>query len=71
MHFRKSNFCSNELDVQEAKAVSHSSTKSEVIFLDAGLRMDGITALDMWDLVFEGLHHHLHPWARRADALHS
>ena len=32
-------------------SVSHSSTESEIIFLDAGLRLDGITALDLWDLI--------------------
>ena len=37
-------------------AVSHSSTESEVISLEAGLRMDGIPALDLWDLVLEVLH---------------
>ena len=37
-------------------SVSHSSTESEVISLDAGLRMDGILALDLWDLVIEMLH---------------
>ena len=31
-------------------AVSHSSTESEIISLDAGLRLDGIPALDLWDL---------------------
>ena len=31
-------------------SVSHCSTESEVISLDAGLRMDGIPALDPWDL---------------------
>ena len=31
--------------------VSHSSTESEIISLDAGLRLDGILALDPWDLV--------------------
>ena len=31
--------------------VSHSSTESEIISLDAGLRMDGILALDLWDIV--------------------
>ena len=30
---------------------SHSSTESEIISLDAGSRMDGIPALDLWDLV--------------------
>ena len=37
-------------------AVSHSSTESAVISLDVGLGMDGIPALDSWDLVFEVLH---------------
>ena len=32
-------------------AVSHSSTESEIIFLDAGTRLDGIPALDLWDLI--------------------
>ena len=32
-------------------AVSHSSTESEIISLDAGLRLDGIPALDLWDLI--------------------
>ena len=31
-------------------SVSHSSTESEIISLDAGLRLDGIPALDLWDL---------------------
>ena len=32
-------------------SVSHSSTESEIISLDAGWRLDGITALDLWDLI--------------------
>ena len=36
--------------------VSHSSTESEYISLDAGPRMDGIPALDLWDLVIQLLH---------------
>ena len=36
--------------------VSHSSTESEIISLDAGLRMDGIPALDLWDLIVAVLH---------------
>ena len=32
-------------------AVLHSSTESEIISLDAGLRLDGIPALDLWDLI--------------------
>ena len=34
-------------------SVSHSSAEAEIVSLDAGLRMDGIPALDLWDLVFE------------------
>ena len=32
-------------------SVSHGSTESEIISLDASLRMDGIPALDLWDLI--------------------
>ena len=32
-------------------SVSHSSTESEIISLDAGLRLDGILALDLWGLI--------------------
>ena len=32
-------------------SVSHSSTESEIISLDEGLRLDGIPALDLWDLI--------------------
>ena len=32
-------------------SASHSSTESEIISLDAGLRLDGIPALDLWDLI--------------------
>ena len=31
--------------------VSHGSTESEIVSLDAGLRMDGLLALDLWDTV--------------------
>ena len=34
-------------------SVSHSSTGSEIISLDAGLRMDELPALDIWDIVIE------------------
>ena len=36
-------------------SVSNSSTESEIISLDAGLRMDGLPALDSWDIVIEVL----------------
>ena len=32
-------------------SVSHSSTESEIISLDAGLRLDGIPTLVLWDLI--------------------
>ena len=32
-------------------SVSHSSTESEIISLDAGLMLDDIPALDLWDLI--------------------
>ena len=32
-------------------AVSHSSTESENISLDTGLRLDGLPALELWDLI--------------------
>ena len=37
-------------------AVSHSSTESEIISLDATLRLDGKPALDLWDLIVAVLH---------------
>ena len=36
-------------------SVTHSSTDSEIISLDAGLRIDGLLALDSWDVVIEVL----------------
>ena len=36
---------------KKQNSVSHSSTESEIISLDAGLRQDGIPALDLWDLI--------------------
>ena len=37
-------------------SVSQSSTEAEIIYLDAGLRMDGIPALNLWDFVIEVYH---------------
>ena len=37
-------------------SVSHSSTEAEIISLDAGLGMDGLPALTLWDLVIEIFH---------------
>ena len=32
-------------------SVSHSPTESEITSLNAGLRLDGIPAVDLWDLI--------------------
>ena len=32
-------------------AFSHNSTESEIISLDTGLRLDGLPALELWDLI--------------------
>ena len=56
MFFVKSYICSNQLDFKKQISVSHSSTVSEMISLDAGLRLDGIPALDLWDLIVAVLH---------------
>ena len=56
-------------------SVSHSSTESEVISLDAGFRMDGIPALDLWDLVIEVLHSkktvRRNPWRDETQSKHT
>ena len=36
---------------KKQNAVSHSSTESEIISLDTGLRLDGLPALELWDLI--------------------
>ena len=36
---------------EKQTSVSHSSTESEIISLDAGLRLDGVTAHDLMDLI--------------------
>ena len=32
-------------------SVSHSSTESEIVSLDTGLRFDGLLALELWNLI--------------------
>ena len=50
--FWKSYICSNKLDVcKKQTAFSHSSTESEIISSDFGLRLDGLPALELWDLI--------------------
>ena len=36
---------------KKQSAVSHSSSESEIISLDIGLRLDGLPALELWDLI--------------------
>ena len=36
---------------KKQSGVSHSSTESEIISLDIGLRLDGLLALELWDLI--------------------
>ena len=43
--------CGTHRMCQKQTSVSHSSTESEIISLDAGLRLDGIPALDLWALI--------------------
>ena len=38
-------------------AVSHSSTESEIVSLDTELRLDGLPALELWDLIVSVLGH--------------
>ena len=49
MRFWKSYICSWMCKKQTS--VSHSSTESEIISLDTGLRLDGLLALELWDLI--------------------
>ena len=53
MYFWKPYICPHQCKKQTS--VSHSSTESEIISMDAGLRMDGLTALGLWDVVIEVL----------------
>ena len=53
MRIRITRVCSNDMDVQEAIRVSHSSVKSEIISLDAGFRIDGLPALQFLERVLE------------------
>ena len=51
MRFWKSYICSDKLDVQETSFSFAQFNRVRNHFLDAGLRLDGITALDLWDLI--------------------
>ena len=51
MRFWKSYFVPISWMCKKQTAVSHSSTESEIISLDTGLRLDGLPALELWDLI--------------------
>ena len=51
-------------------SISHSSTESEIISLDAGLRLDGIPALDLWDLIVSVLRNTTQTTERPGDRYH-
>ena len=48
--------CSHNLDVQETNICLTQFNGGWVNSLDAGLRMDGTLALDLWDMVIEVFH---------------
>ena len=41
---------------QKQTAVSHGSIEAEITSLDAELRMEGITAMNLWDTIMDILH---------------
>ena len=51
MHFGSHTFVPISWMCKKQTAVSHSSTESESISLDTGLRLDGLPALELWDLI--------------------
>ena len=51
MHFGSRAFVPMSWMCTKQTAVSHSSTESEIISLDTGLRLDGLPALQLWDLI--------------------
>ena len=48
-------FCPITWMCKKQGAVSHSSTESEIIALDMGLRLDGLPSLTLWDLILNTL----------------
>ena len=49
--FRSHTFVPISWMCKKQTAVSHSSTEPEIISLDTGLRLDGLPALELWDLI--------------------
>ena len=54
--FGTQTFVPNSWMCKKQTSVSHSLTEAEIISLDAVLRMDGIPALDLWNLLIEVFH---------------
>ena len=52
MHVEKPHIRTDKLDLHQT-AVSHSSTEAEIISLDAGLRLEGILSLNLWDMAID------------------
>ena len=51
MHFWSHTFVPTSWMCKKQTAVSHSSTESQITFLDTGLRLDRLLALELWDLI--------------------
>ena len=60
MRFWKPYSCSNHLDVKETNFSFAQFIRIRNHFMDAGLWMDGIPALDLWDLIVTVLHGNTH-----------
>ena len=56
MYLGEPNICLHQLDVQETNVSIPQFYRVSNSSLDAGLRMDGPPALDLWDVVIEVLH---------------
>ena len=51
MHLWKEHIRADTWNCKKQTAVSHSSTEAKTVSLDAGLRLEGISALNLWDIV--------------------
>ena len=49
--FRSHTFVPRSWMCQKQTSIFHNSTESEIISLDTGLRLDGLPALELWDLI--------------------
>ena len=46
-------FCPISWICKKQGAISHSSTEAEIIALDAGMRMEGIPLVSLWELIID------------------